>query len=198
MKAVFGLGNPGREYRQTRHNLGFLVIERYLERQRAQPCFSGFLNRVRLRGRRLDQALVYRVKDDLLLVKPLTYMNRSGLAVKEIVRRFGLRLEDCLVVCDDLALPWGRLRLRAKGGAGSHRGLASISAELGTEEIPRLRIGIGREGLQGDLTSYVLGRFTPEELAQLEPVLERVAGAIDLFYEQSIERLMGEINRTET
>lgn len=198
MKAVFGLGNPGREYRQTRHNLGFLVIERYLERQRAQPCFSGFLNRVRLRGRRLDQALVYRVKDDLLLVKPLTYMNRSGLAVKEIVRRFGLRLEDCLVVCDDLALPWGRLRLRAKGGAGSHRGLASIIAELGTEEIPRLRIGIGREGLQGDLTSYVLGRFTPEELAQLEPVLERVAGAIDLFYEQSIERLMGEINRTET
>lgn len=198
MKAVLGLGNPGREYRQTRHNLGFLVIERYLERHRAQPCFSGFLNRVRLRGRRLDQALIYRVKNNLLLVKPLTYMNRSGLAVKELLTRFPLEVSDCLVICDDVRLPLGRLRARARGGSGGHGGLASIIAELGTEEIPRLRIGIGREGLQGDLTSYVLGRFAPEELAQLEPVLERVAGAIDLFYEQSIERLMEEINRTET
>ncbi|MCR4405253.1 MAG: aminoacyl-tRNA hydrolase [Candidatus Acetothermia bacterium] len=198
MKAVFGLGNPGRQYRQTRHNLGFLAIDRYLERLRAQASFPRLFGRLRLRGRRLDRALVYRGKGDLLLVKPLTYMNHSGLAVKAIISRFGLRLEDSLVVCDDVALPWGRLRARAKGGAGGHGGLASIIAELGTEEFPRLRIGIGKEGLQGDLAPYVLGRLTPEELARLEPVLARVARAIDLFHEGGIEPVMNEVNREES
>lgn len=197
MKAVFGLGNPGREYRQTRHNLGFLVIDRYLELLRPQAFLPRLLSSGRLRGRRLDRALVYGAKADLLLVKPLTYMNNSGLAVKELLARFLLEVSDCLVICDDVRLPLGRLRARARGGSGGHGGLASIIAELGTEEIPRLRIGIGREGLPEDLTSYVLGRLTPEEKARLEPVLGRVARAIDLFYAQGIDRLMGEINRPE-
>ena len=197
MKAVFGLGNPGGEYRQTRHNLGFLVIDRYLERLRPQASLPRLLSSVRLRGRRLGPALVYRVKGDLLLVKPLTYMNNSDLAVKAIISRFGLRLDDSLVVCDDLALPWGRLRLRAKGGAGGHGGLASIIAELGTEGIPRLRIGVGREGVQGDLTPYVLGRFTPEELLELDAILDRAARAIEIFAEGGIARAMSEVNRAE-
>ncbi|MGQ9734794.1 MAG: aminoacyl-tRNA hydrolase, partial [Candidatus Bipolaricaulia bacterium] len=186
MKAIFGLGNPGPRYHWTRHNLGFLAIDRYLAGLR--PAGQGWFRRwwsgwSLLRARKVDQALVYRPKGDLLLVKPLTYMNRSGLAVKELLTRFPLEVSDCLVICDDVRLPLGRLRARARGGSGGHGGLASIIAELGTEEIPRLRIGIGREGLRGDLVPYVLGRLTSGELARLEPVLERVAGAIDLFYE---------------
>jgi PTH1 family peptidyl-tRNA hydrolase len=200
VKAIFGLGNPGPQYHWTRHNLGFLALDRYLAG--LGPAGQGWLRRwwskhFLLRGRKVDQALVYRPKEDLLLVKPLTYMNRSGLAVRELLARFPLEVSDCLVICDDVRLPLGKLRARARGGHGGHGGLASIIAELGTEEFPRLRIGIGREGLQGDLVPYVLGRLTPEELARLEPVLTRVAGAIDLFCEQGIERLMGEINRPE-
>jgi PTH1 family peptidyl-tRNA hydrolase len=201
VKAVFGLGNPGREYRQTRHNLGFLVIDRYRRRRHRESCAGPFVRRWRakreLRGRPLDQARVYRIQEDLLLVKPRIYMNRSGLAVRAIVRRFELRLEDCLIVCDDLALPWGRLRARAKGSAGGHGGLASIIAELGTEEIPRLRIGIGREGVRGDLAPHVLGRFTPVELRELDGILDRAAGAIDLFVEGGIARVMDSVNRAE-
>lgn len=200
MKAIFGLGNPGLKYHQTRHNLGFLALDRYLAGLR--PAGQGWFRRwwgkwSLFRARKVDQALIYCPKRDLLLVKPLTYMNRSGLAVKEVLARFPLEVSDCLVICDDVRLPLGRLRARARGGHGGHGGLASIIAELGTEEFPRLRIGIGKEGLQGDLVPYVLGRLTPEELARLEPVLARVARAIDLFYEQGIDRLMGEINRPE-
>lgn len=203
MKAVFGLGNPGAEYRWTRHNLGFLAVDHYLERLReGRPNSGRLLQRLRgwrrWRGRVLDQARVYHPKEDLLLVKPLTYMNKSGLAVVRLVQRFELSLEDCLIVYDDFALPWGRLRLRAKGGSGGHGGLESIIAELGTEAIPRLRIGIGREGVEGDLTPYVLGRFTPEELRDLPRILDRAAGAIDLFYRLGIGRAMEEVNRAES
>jgi len=198
LKAVFGLGNPEARYRGTRHNLGFMAVDRYLARLRGQPSrglLAGWRERARFRSRRVDQALVYRAKEGLLLVKPLTYMNRSGLAVREIVERFKLRPEDCLIVYDDFAIPLGGMRARARGGSGGHKGMESIIAELGTEEIPRLRLGIGREGLRGELTDYVLGRFTPEELEIIEQVLERAAGAIDLFYEEGIERMMNEVNR---
>ncbi len=200
MKAIFGLGNPGPRYHWTRHNLGFLAIDRYLAGLR--PVGQGWFRRwwsewTLFHARKVDQALVYRPREDLLLVKPLTYMNRSGLAVRELLARFPLEVSDCLVICDDVRLPLGRLRARARGGSGGHGGLASIIAELGTEEIPRLRIGIGREGLQGDLVPYVLGRLTPGELARLEVVLARVAGAIDLFYERGILAVMNEVNREE-
>jgi len=220
LKAVFGLGNPGKRYRKTRHNLGFLVIDHYLKRLRPSSSLRellypnkryGHQSRARLRGRRVDQALVYRVEEDLLLVKPLTYMNRSGLAVREIAERFKLKLENCLIVHDDFDIPLGKLRARARGGPGGHKGLGSIIAELGTAQVPRLRIGIGREDLypkdghrQGELlvpvvwvTDYVLGRFTPEELAVLERVLERAVEAIDLFYEGGIEQVMEEVNRKD-
>jgi len=131
----------------------------------------------------------------LLLVKPLTYMNRSGLAVREIVERFKLNPEDCLIIYDDFDIPLGKLRARAKGGPGGHKGLESIIEELGTEEIPRLRIGIGREGFHGDLTAYVLGHLTPAELEVLDQVLERAVEAIDLFYEEGIDVMIQEVNR---
>lgn len=169
-----------------------MVIDRYLERLRGE---RGPLARWRLRPRRVGQALVYRAEGDLLLVKPLVYMNRSGLAVRGIVERFGLEPSDCLIIYDDFDIPLGQLRARARGSSGGHKGLESAIAELGTEEVPRLRIGIGKEGLHGDLTDYVLGRFTPEELIVIDHVLQRAVAAIDLFYEEGIERMMNEINR---
>jgi len=203
VKCVFGLGNPGVRYRRTRHNLGFLAIDRYLEelRRRAPPpsplqallSREARLARARLRGRRLDEALIWRPKEDLLLVKPLTWMNRSGLAVREVVERFGLELGDCLIIYDDLSLPLGELRARAKGSAGGHRGMGSVIEELGTEEVPRLRIGIGKPNWQGDLTAYVLGEFTPEEWPIIERALTRAARAIEVFREQGLERLISTV-----
>jgi len=198
--SVFGLGNPETRYQQTRHNLGFMVIDHYLERLRRQAhrgLFARWWRQTRLRGRSIDQALVYRVKDDLLLVKPLTWMNRSGLAVRGIVERFDLEPEDCLIIYDDFDIPLGRLRARARGGPGGHRGLKSIIEELGTEEVPRLRIGIRKENFRGDLTDYVLGRFTPEELEKIGQALDRAVEAINIFYEEGIEQMMNEINRAE-
>jgi PTH1 family peptidyl-tRNA hydrolase len=187
VKAVFGLGNPGANYRRTRHNLGFMVIDRYLDGLQASCP-------VQWAGR----ASVYRVNEDLLLVKPLTYMNRSGLAVSEIVKQFRLDLEDCLIIYDDCDIPMGELRARTGGGAGGHRGMESIIEELGTEEIPRLRVGIGKEGLQGDLSDYVLSSFTVEELEGLGRTLDRAAAAIPLFHKGGVKRMMDELSRPES
>lgn len=203
MKCVFGLGNPGVAHRRTRHNLGFLAIDRYLEelrkrkgREGAPSLLQALLSRearqarARLRGRRLNEALIWHPKEDLLLVKPLTWMNRSGLAVREVIERFELELKDCLVIYDDFALPLGELRVRAKGSAGGHRGMSSIIEELGTEEVPRLRIGIGNPNWRGDLTAYVLGEFTPEEWPIIERALTRAVKAIEVFRERGLERLI--------
>lgn len=187
MKAVFGLGNPGASYRRTRHNLGFMVIDRYLHNLQISPS-----------AQRKDRAFVYEVNEDLLLVKPLTYMNRTGLAVSEIVKQFRLELEDCLIIYDDFDIPMGELRARARGGAGGHRGMESIIEELGTEEIPRLRVGIGKEGLQGDLTDYVLSNFTVEELGQLGRTLDRAAATIPLFHKGGVKRMINELHRPES
>ncbi|MGD9676484.1 MAG: aminoacyl-tRNA hydrolase, partial [Candidatus Bipolaricaulia bacterium] len=130
MKAVFGLGNPGLEYALTRHNVGFEVIDLYRT-----------LHRIRTKGRIVESALVYSW-DDLLLVKPMTYMNESGAAVKGLLSRRAIDPADALVIYDDLDLPIGRIRLLAAGGPGSHRGMTSVIERVGTEAIPRLRIGI--------------------------------------------------------
>jgi len=184
-KAVVGLGNPGPRYRRTRHNLGFLAVERFLERVQARGLQPEPLP--------AERALVYRVGGHLA-AKPLTYMNLSGLAVRELKERYNLVPQDFLIVYDDVMLPFGKLRARARGGAGGHHGMESIIAALGTEEIPRLRLGIGREPLPDDLTEYVLGEFTPEEERELEGFLERAAQAIECFLERDIAAVMNEFN----
>lgn len=181
-KVAVGLGNPGPQYERTRHNLGFLVIDRWLDRLRRKP------ERIEL-----QTAILYQ-HSGVLLVKPTTYMNRSGLAVRAICERFQLTPEQCLIIYDDYALPFGVLRARERGGPGGHHGMQSIIEELGTEEIPRLRLGIGADSTLEDLTDYVLGEFTSEEEKLLDEFLSRAADAMDCFFQQDIEAVMNRFN----
>ncbi|HHR84928.1 MAG TPA: aminoacyl-tRNA hydrolase [Candidatus Acetothermia bacterium] len=183
MKAVFGLGNPGLEYALSRHNVGFDVIDLY--RKRHCP---------RLKGRLIDSALVYKSRD-LFLVKPMTYMNSSGKAVKAIIERLRISYEDALIVYDDLDIPLGDMKILAAGGPGSHKGMMSIVSSLGSEEIPRLRVGIGHEGRPPDQVNYVLGKFTDAEWEKIYPILERSAEAIATFRTEDINAVMTRFNR---
>ena len=170
MKVVVGLGNPGSRYGATRHNVGWMVIDRLADR----AGWSG--------GRERDAARVAwgRYGDlDLMLVKPLTFMNESGLAVRKSLARERTPLEDLLVVCDDFALPFGRLRLREAGSAGGHNGLRSIIGELGSQKFARLRVGIGEPAQ--DAIDHVLSRFAADERRDLPIVLDAAADAVETW-----------------
>jgi len=183
VKAVFGLGNPGLAYAVTRHNVGFEVIDLFRK-----------IHHVRARGRMQESALVYSW-ENLLLVKPLTFMNDSGRAVKGVLAQYKIPPRDALIVYDDLDLPLGRIRLLAAGGPGSHKGSGSVLACLGTEGIPRLRIGIEIEGRDASGSDYVLDRSDPEEWATVVPALERAVEAINLFRTLGIDAAMTRVNR---
>lgn len=185
MKMVVGLGNPGPEYRGTRHNLGFEVLEELARRHRVR------------RQEQRDQALVAWLELDgeqVVLVKPLTYMNLSGNAVRALQKRHGLSLQHLLVVCDDLDLPLGRLRLRQSGGAGGHRGLASVISALGSNEFSRLRVGVGRPPGREEVVDYVLGRFAPEERETAAAAVRRAADAVETWLRCGIEEAMNAFN----
>lgn len=131
--------------------------------------------------------------EGVVLAKPYTYVNLSGKAAKALLQRFSLAPQDMLVICDDVALPLGRIRIRRKGSDGGHNGLRSIIKELGTEEFPRLRVGIGREGIK-DLVEYVLGEFEREEMEILEKVLEVAVDAVECILKEGIEEAMNKYN----
>jgi PTH1 family peptidyl-tRNA hydrolase len=175
----FGLGNPGREYQLTRHNIGFLVLD--------------FLARIfRCRFRFFpDYAEAYLEKEGLFLVKPLLYMNNSGVVVKEYLTK---RSDSFLVICDDLNLPFGEIRFRKKGSDGGHQGLKNIIYHLNTERFPRLRIGIGGP-TNLSYTAYVLSEFTKIEKEKLPCLLERISEALLLFLKEGIEKAMNRFNR---
>ncbi|OGF55661.1 MAG: aminoacyl-tRNA hydrolase [Candidatus Fraserbacteria bacterium RBG_16_55_9] len=181
-KVAVGLGNPGSQYQLTRHNLGFLAVDRYLERSRRKP-------------ERLEcnTAILYR-KGEILLAKPTTYMNRSGVAVSQIMEIFSVNPQECLIIYDDYALPFGALRARPRGGPGGHHGMESIITVLGTEEIPRLRLGIAAGLPLEDLTDHVLSEFTREEERVLDEFLTRAAEAIDCFLRRDIQAVMNQFN----
>jgi PTH1 family peptidyl-tRNA hydrolase len=167
MQCVVGLGNPGERYRRTRHNLGFMVLEALASQLSASPW------------RYQSDALVTTADLDgghLVLVKPQTFMNRSGFAVAPVLLAHGIEPKDTLVVVDDIALDLGVLRLRERGGHGGHNGLRSIIETLGTEDFPRLRIGIRQGEVQGDLAEYVLAPFPEEEVLVVQ---EMVGTAVD-------------------
>ena len=171
MKIVVGLGNPGRQYEETRHNVGWMVLDRLAER-------AGWTGHARARD---AAASVYgRYKgDDLMLVKPTTYMNLSGVAVRKVLARQRAPLEDMLVVVDDFDLPLGKLRLRERGSAGTHNGLRSIIGELGNQDFARLRVGIGEPARAGAAKDHVLSRFTKSEKQVLDEVIDAAADAVE-------------------
>ena len=178
MKIVVGLGNPGRQYEETRHNVGWMVLDRIADR-------AGWSGKAKAR----DAAAVARGRHgdlDLVLVKPTTYMNLSGLAVRKVLARERAPLGDMLVVVDDFALPMGRLRLREEGSAGGHNGLRSIIGEMSTQGFARLRVGIGDPGQAAK--DHVLSRFSPSERADLERVLDAAADAVEDWAREGTSR----------
>lgn len=182
VRLVVGLGNPGEKYRHTRHNIGFMVVDR----------LAGSLG-VPVTGKRcfslVGEGLLGERK--LVLAKPQTYMNLSGRAVSALVAYYRVRAAELLVICDDLDLPFGRIRLRAKGGSGGHRGLESIGAALGSNDYARLRVGIGKEG---DATEFVLGRFPAAEQLLLAEILDTAAAAAETACRDGLAQAMNRFN----
>jgi PTH1 family peptidyl-tRNA hydrolase len=188
MKLIVGLGNPGPQYEKTRHNAGFMAVDR-LGRRWAGPGdtpkgrFSGVAQEATVRGTRC------------LLLKPTTYMNLSGRSVGEAVGFYKLDpARDLMVIVDDVALPTGAIRVRAAGSAGGHNGLSDIQRALGTDQYPRLRIGVDACPKVMKLEDYVLGRFTDEQAALLGPALERACDAAEVFVDQGLTAAMNAYN----
>jgi PTH1 family peptidyl-tRNA hydrolase len=187
VKLVVGLGNPGSKYAQTRHNIGWQAIDRVADR-------AGWAGR----GRQRDASSVVmgRYKGlDLTLVKPLTFMNDSGLAIRKVLAREHAPLTDLLVVADDFALPFGKLRFREGGGHGGHNGLRSVIDELGNEKFSRLRIGIGDPATGG--ADHVLSTFRAEETARLDELLDAVADAIEAWAREGTSKAANRFNMFE-
>jgi PTH1 family peptidyl-tRNA hydrolase len=186
-KIVVGLGNPGEQYARTRHNIGWLVLDRLADR----AGWSG-------RGRSRDAASIvggrYRGLD-LTLVKPMTYMNDSGIAVRKVLARERAPLSEMLVVVDDFALPFGKLRFREGGGPGGHNGLRSIIGELDNEGFSRLRIGIGEPDRA--FVDHVLSTFRPEERQRLDELLDAAADAVEAWAREGTSRAATRFNPFE-
>lgn len=184
LKLVVGLGNPGMEHAKNRHNVGAQLLERFAARHRLS--FDKIESQALLAHGELGGERV-------ILLKPLTYMNQSGKAVKPAMLRYDIRMPDVLIAYDDLDLPLGKIRLRGHGGAGGHRGMSSIIASLGTQDIARLRIGIGRS-LGVPPEEYVLQDFPLEESIVIEEAYEKAIGAIERFLREGITAAMNGYN----
>jgi peptidyl-tRNA hydrolase, PTH1 family len=185
MKLVVGLGNPGPKYVGTRHNIGFAVLD-YLA---AAPGVGAW--RSRFEGQVTE---IVEGAEQVLLLKPETFMNLSGRAVRAAADFYKLGPADLLVVCDDIALPLGKLRARAKGSDGGQKGLRSIQEHLGTDEYQRLRIGVGSPGEYVDAADHVLSRFKPGERAAVEDAVAQAAQAVLLWVRQGIDVCMNRVN----
>ncbi len=186
MKLIVGLGNPGKKYERTRHNLGFMVLDRLADRSGVSIDKSK------------AQALIGEWKrggDTILLVKPQTYMNLSGQALETLFRYHPVEAGDVVVVHDDLDLPFGRLRIRQQGSAGGNRGMASVLQALGEVPFVRIRIGIGRPPPGVDPADFVLQRFTPEEKTQLPEIVGRTADAVEAVLDEGPRGAMEKFNR---
>jgi len=184
MKVVVGLGNPGKQYAETRHNVGWMVLDRLAQR-------AGWTGHARARD---AAATVHGRYDglDLMLVKPTTFMNMSGVAVRKVLARQRAPLEDMLVVVDDFDLPLGRIRMRAEGSAGTHNGLRSIIGELGSQKFARLRVGIGLPSRAAK--DHVLSRFSDAERRMLDEVLGAAADAVEEWAREGAARAANKWN----
>jgi PTH1 family peptidyl-tRNA hydrolase len=196
VKLIVGLGNPGREYRDTRHNVGFLVIDEIARRHQLTLAMA---------PAQVPETFVAKKyggsggdAGPFLVAKPLTYMNRSGDAVSALARYYDIPTGDVLVVVDEVALPFGKLRARARGSAGGHNGLKSVIERLGTTEFARLRLGVGRGDQRRDLADHVLSTFEPEERSELDPFIARAADAAEMFAVEGIGKVMNVYNPETT
>ena len=187
MRLIVGLGNPGKEYRETRHNVGFMVADEIAKRHGLTLAMAP--------SQVPDAFLAKKYgPEPWLVAKPLTFMNRSGDAVAALSHYYDIAPADLLVVVDEVALPFGRLRARARGSAGGHNGLKSVIERLGTTEFPRLRLGVGRGDTRRDLADHVLSKFEADERAALEEFITRAADAAEMFAAAGIEKVMNTYN----
>jgi PTH1 family peptidyl-tRNA hydrolase len=187
MKLVVGLGNPGAQYAGTRHNAGFDVITELVRRfqpDKSQAKFSSVIWEV------------FADAGKVLLVTPTTYMNRSGEAVQQIARFYQILPQDVAIVCDDINLPLGRIRWRASGSAGGQKGLADIIQRLGTDQVPRLRLGVGRPPGQMDPADFVLSRFRAEEREESELMTRIGADSVEAWMANGVVSAMNRYNRS--
>jgi PTH1 family peptidyl-tRNA hydrolase len=185
MKLIVGLGNPGRQYVETRHNIGYRVIERLAERfgpVRFRSQFSGRTAGVSVAGQRV------------MLLEPQTYMNLSGQSVQPALAFYKLTPAELLVICDDLNLPVGKIRIRRGGSDGGQKGLRSIGQALAATDYPRLRVGIGSPAPGRDAADYVLSRFSPEERKLIDEAVDRAADAVAVWCKDGIEACMNRFN----
>jgi PTH1 family peptidyl-tRNA hydrolase len=184
VKVIVGLGNPGRQYAHTRHNVGFDVLDIIAKRRKTHNLsrqFRGLVGKFDHFG------------EEILLVKPQTYMNESGQTVGQIARKYNLQPEDIIVIYDDMDLPPGKLRIRARGSSGGHKGMKSIIQHIHSEDFPRIRIGIGHGG---EAIDHVLTRFNRKERESMDVTLEQAADAIDMILEDGLDAAMNVFNRT--
>jgi PTH1 family peptidyl-tRNA hydrolase len=184
-KLIVGLGNPGREYARTRHNVGFLAVDSLAAR------WGLIFSRQRARAEVAEGSVM---GQRVVLAKPQTFMNSSGDAVRAVMRLANLSPSDVLVIYDDMDLPMGRLRVRDKGSAGGHRGVQSIIDQLGTSEFPRLRIGVGRPPGDVDPIDHVLAGFSSSEMLELPAIFQRVADGVETLLREGVTAAMNQLN----
>ena len=186
MRLIVGLGNPGIEYTWTPHNLGFLVVDMLAEQagiRVTRPESKSYVGLGNIAGH------------EVMLAKPQTMMNLSGLAVRELLGRAGCEPSDIIVVCDDIALPWGMLRVRERGSAGGHNGLKSVIGALGTMEFPRVRLGVQPEEFRGDVKEYVLRQIRRDEEDLAAEEIAQGAEALKVILAEGIQSAMNRFNR---
>lgn len=186
MKLIVGLGNPGKQYENTLHNAGFLAIDAFANKHGVvlnKEMFNGEYAKTRILG------------EDVIIVKPQTYMNLSGECIGQMCRYFKVENEDIFVIYDDMEIRYGQLRIRKNGSSGGHNGIKSLIQHLGNQEFPRLKIGVGRPKGEKSVVSHVLAQFTKEQIKHLPELLEAATGAIEMFLEDDLRNAMNVYNK---
>ncbi|MDO5028409.1 MAG: aminoacyl-tRNA hydrolase [Bacillota bacterium] len=185
MKVIAGLGNPGKDYARTRHNVGFMVIDKLIEKLSASPYkikFQAFISETTIGG------------EKVLLVKPQTYMNNSGNSLREILDFYKIPSEDLIVIYDDIDIGFSTIRIRKKGSAGSHNGMKSIIYQIQSDTFPRIRIGVGQKHPQQDLANFVLSNFSKEEFEEIDLAVDQAAKAAIAIVEDGLDQAMNKYN----
>lgn len=181
MKLIVGLGNPGKEYDKTRHNIGFMCVDNFVDNSKWSDKFSGLITEFSYNG------------EKIIILKPMTYMNESGYAVKKVMDYYDLDVSDILIIFDDMDLEIGKLKIKVNSSSGGHNGIKSIIAHLKTESFARVKIGISHNR-NIDTKNYVLGKFSNAEMDVLTPIINKTKDIIESFIKYGIEKTMNIYN----